>query len=90
MRKYLIFVLFLLLFVGCAKIMEPEHILKQQQENFVLSLLPPDSTIIKTLNEKWYIVEIKINEQPKEFLFKYWYGSHGEISINLTELSELR
>ena len=95
----LAFVLLLFLSVGCMK-PQPEHILKQQEEiakqiakqneeNFVLSLLPPDSIVIETLGY-WHVVEIKINEQPRRFLFKYWYGSHGEIGMNLTELSDLR
>jgi uncharacterized protein YcfL len=89
MRKYLIFVLFLLLFVGCAKIMEgqPAHIVKQQQENFVLQLLPPNSTVVETLNREWYVVEIKINEKPKRFLFRYWYVGQS-ICTTLTELNE--
>lgn len=90
---FVLFVLLLFLAVGCMK--QPEHILKQQEEivklkeeNFVLSLLPSNSVIVETLGSDWYVVEIIIDKQPRKFLLKWWFGSHGETGLNLTELSE--
>jgi lipopolysaccharide export LptBFGC system permease protein LptF len=59
----------------------------EKDREVALSLLPAESIIKKELGNNWYIVEIKIdNQQSKQFLFHWWYGSHSERGSSLTEI----
>jgi hypothetical protein len=86
MKIYLASFVLALALVGCAP--EPDSVVEERQTNYVLTLLPPKSTIVEKLGDKWFVVEINIDEQPKRFLFGYWYGSHSEVGMTLTELSK--
>jgi len=52
----------------------------------VNEILPENSTIVKDLGSKWYIIEMEVDGKKIKLLFNWWYGSHGEIGRSFTEL----
>lgn len=72
----LIAVVFAIAFSGCENNTQPSKV--EQAKGRALEVLPPNTTIVEDLGNKWYIVEIK----KKKFLFGYW----GEQGFTITEL----
>lgn len=96
MKFLFLYLSFLVFCSGCitesVSLEEKTKIEEKENNDFVLNLLPPNSSIIKKIvgypDSGWYVVEIKIDEKTnKQYLLRWWYGSHGERSINLVELN---
>jgi len=72
--------------VGCDNTSRPTP--AQIYTEKVNEILPENSTIVKDLGNKWYVIEMEVDRKKIKLLFNWWYGSHGEIGRSFIELKK--